>query len=125
MGLCNEAFTFSVLRYLLVHPWLWSCERGRSVWSEDPGLLRRRRRQPGDDRSFPEDAEGLNPWQSALDRAVKPDLSHQGQVREEVHLQDVLVWDAGSQVLLLLPWTCQEIETMRYFLGRLWNRMKI
>ncbi|XP_031953768.1 uncharacterized protein LOC116438855 isoform X5 [Corvus moneduloides] len=78
MGLCNEAFTFSVLRYLLVHPWLWSCERGRSVWSEDPGLLRRRRRQPGDDRSFPEDAEGLNPWQSALDRAVKPDLSHQG-----------------------------------------------
>ncbi|XP_031953765.1 uncharacterized protein LOC116438855 isoform X2 [Corvus moneduloides] len=43
-------------------------ERGRSVWSEDPGLLRRRRRQPGDDRSFPEDAEGLNPWQSALDR---------------------------------------------------------
>ncbi|XP_031953767.1 uncharacterized protein LOC116438855 isoform X4 [Corvus moneduloides] len=68
MGLCNEAFTFSVLRYLLVHPWLWSCERGRSVWSEDPGLLRRRRRQPGDDRSFPEDAEGLNPWQSALDR---------------------------------------------------------
>ncbi|XP_031953766.1 uncharacterized protein LOC116438855 isoform X3 [Corvus moneduloides] len=102
MGLCNEAFTFSVLRYLLVHPWLWSCERGRSVWSEDPGLLRRRRRQPGDDRSFPEDAEGLNPWQSALDRAVKPDLSHQGQVREEVHLQDVLVWDAGSQDVFLL-----------------------
>ncbi|XP_017595436.1 PREDICTED: uncharacterized protein LOC108448083 isoform X2 [Corvus brachyrhynchos] len=43
-------------------------ERGQSVWPQDPGLLRRRRRQPGDDRSFPEDAEGLNPWQSALDR---------------------------------------------------------
>ncbi|XP_068885152.1 uncharacterized protein [Aphelocoma coerulescens] len=45
-------------------------ERGRSVRSEDPGLLRGRRRQPGDDRSFPEDAEGLNPWQSALDRVT-------------------------------------------------------
>ncbi|XP_041876406.1 uncharacterized protein LOC121660875 isoform X4 [Corvus kubaryi] len=51
---------------------------------------------------FCQDAEGLNPWQSALDQAIKPDLSHQGQVSEEVHLQDVLVWDAGSQDVFLL-----------------------
>ncbi|XP_041876405.1 uncharacterized protein LOC121660875 isoform X3 [Corvus kubaryi] len=50
----------------------------------------------------PAHADGLNRWQRAPYREIKPDSSSQGQVSEEVHLQDVLVWDAGSQDVFLL-----------------------